>query len=336
MTFTPASGDQVTFDFFGKFKPPSGASVVVRPPNTLVYREAEMRQVWSLFAARQGLLTKTDQWTLKAPVFGDVSARRQWILRVPLFADLSPQSAWSLFIPSFSDQAADQAWSLIAPIFNELEESRQWSLKAFTFAAIAPSASYLLEATAVWTPVITRTAYVFRLEYQAYTYQIPISTFSGQVRSGEPTYLQVTIPDARRWGEAIRAYARYPATRLVISAGYGYTDGRYAVVEIARAKLRNVRFDVGARSQTVTLDGVETRENSAPKTVLLKRASYKNLSSEGLRRFRCPVDFSVRPGDTVIFEGEVLTEGTFVVGEISYTVTPLDGQMEVAEKMQAA
>ena len=336
MTFTPEPGDQVTFDFFGKFKPPSGASVVVRPPNTLVYRECVVGQSWSLFAAKEATLIKADQWILQAPIFRDLTFRRQWTLRVPVFADLSPDSAWSLLIPSFRDQSADQHWSLIAPFFSELAASRQWILKAFTFAYITPSVSYGLEATAIRTPVITQTAYLFRLEWKQYTYQMPISSFSGQVRSGEPTYLQVTIPDALRWGEAIRAYTRFPETRLVVSAGYRYTDGRYDVVEIARAKLRNVRFDYGARSQTVTLDGVESRENTTPKTVILSRASYKNLSSEGLRRFRCPVDFQLRPGDTVIFQDEVLTEGTFVVGEISYTVTPLDAQMEVAEKMQGA
>ena len=54
-----------------------------------------------------------------------------------------------------------------------------------------------LEATAVWTPVISATVYRFALENAQGRVEMPISNFSGQLRSGEPSYLQVTIPDSR-------------------------------------------------------------------------------------------------------------------------------------------
>ncbi|MFM2007246.1 MAG: hypothetical protein RLZZ09_2901, partial [Pseudomonadota bacterium] len=114
-----------------------------------------------------------------------------------------------------------------------------------------------LEATAVWTPVISATVYRFALENSQGRAELPISNFSGQLRSGEPSYLQVTIPDARAWAELIADFASQTDTEMVIQAGYRYSDGAFLTQEIARTRLRNVRYDLGARSSSVQLDGID-------------------------------------------------------------------------------
>jgi hypothetical protein len=183
-----------------------------------------------------------------------------------------------------------------------------------------------LEATAVWTPVISATVYRFALENSQGRAELPISNFSGQLRSGEPSYLQVTIPDARAWAELIADFASQTDTEMVIQAGYRYSDGAFLTQEIARTRLRNVRYDLGARSSSVQLDGIDTRVNQSPKTVSLIGANYRSQDESGRVRYRCAMNFDIRPGDTARINGE-----TFVVGELSYNVTVNNATLEIAE-----
>ena len=183
-----------------------------------------------------------------------------------------------------------------------------------------------LEATAVWTPVISATVYRFALENAQGRAEMPISNFSGQLRSGEPSYLQVTIPDARAWAEEIADFAAHPDTEMVIQAGYRYSDGAVLTQDIARTRLRNVRYDLGARSSSVQLDGIDTRINPTPKTVKLHGANYRSQDETGRVRYRCAMNFDIRPGDTARINSE-----SFVVGELSYNVTVNNATLEIAE-----
>ncbi len=183
-----------------------------------------------------------------------------------------------------------------------------------------------LEATAVWTPVISATVYRFALENAQGRVEMPISNFSGQLRSGEPSYLQVTIPDARTWAEVIANFAAHTDTEMVIQAGYRYSDGAFLTQDIARTRLRNVRYDLGARSSSVQLDGIDTRINSTPKTVSLIGGNYRSQDESGRVRYRCAMNFEIRPGDTARINGE-----SFVVGELSYNVTVNNATLEIAE-----
>ncbi len=114
------------------------------------------------------------------------------------------------------------------------------------FAELTFGQQWRSEATAVWTRVVSATAYLFSLEQTALgATEIPISSFSGQFRSGNPSYLQVAIPNAAAWAETLADYAAHDDTTMVIHAGYRYSDGTYQTVEIARVTLRNVRLDYG-------------------------------------------------------------------------------------------
>ena len=206
----------------------------------------------------------------------------------------------------------------------QLGFSQAWRL--WVAAEMPLSQVWSLQATAVWTPVISATVYQFALENQHSRSSIPISNFSGQLRSGEPSYLQVTISDAKTWSGVIADFAAQSDAEMLIEAGYRWSDGRFETQEIARTRLRNVRYDIGARSSSVQLDGIDTRVNSEPKTTFLTGANYRSQDEAGRVRYRCAMNFDIRPGDTAMINGE-----TFIVGELSYNVTVNNATLEVAE-----
>ena len=210
------------------------------------------------------------------------------------------------------------------PITLQLSFGQAWRL--WVAAEMPLSQRWSLQANPVWTPVISATVYRFALENSQGRAEMPISNFSGQLRSGEPSYLQVTIPDARRWAQDIADFAAQSDTDMVIEAGYRWSDGRFDTQEIARTRLRKVRYDIGARSSSVQLDGIDTRINPAPKTVTLIGANYRSQDESGRVRYRCAMNFDIRPGDTALINGE-----TFIVGELSYNVTVNNATLEVAE-----
>ena len=210
-----------------------------------------------------------------------------------------------------------------APITLQLSFGQAWRLWVAVETTLAQVWS--LQASPVWTPVISATVFCFALENSRGRAEMPISNFSGQLRSGEPSYLQVTIPDARRWSQNIADFAAQSDTEMVIQAGYRYSDGHVKTQDIARTRLRNVRYDLGARSSSVQLDGINTRINPTPKSVTLTGANYRSQDESGRVRYRCAMNFDIRPGDTALINGE-----TFTVGELSYNVTVNNATLEIA------
>ena len=210
------------------------------------------------------------------------------------------------------------------PITQQLSFGQAWRL--WVAAEMPLSQRWSLQANPVWTPVISATVYRFALENSQGRAEMPISNFSGQLRSGQTSYLQVTMPDAKSWSGIIADFATQSDTEMVIKAGYRWSDGRFDTQEIARTRLRNVRYDIGARSSSVQLDGIDTRINPAPKTISLIGANYRSQDESGRVRYRCAMNFDVRPGDTAHINGE-----TFIVGELSYNVTVNNATLEVAE-----
>jgi hypothetical protein len=274
------------------------------------YVDGAMDQSWALAAPVFRNLPADQAWSLAAPVFRNLPADQQWTLSAPVFSDVQHDQAWQLKAPTFANRPHDQAWQLVAPQGGDIAFDQQWRL----------------EATAVWSRVVSATAYIFALEQGTDRAEIPIENFSGQLRSGEPSYLQVSIPDAWTWAATIQAYAAHEDTEMVIEAGSKWSDGTFTTQEIARTTLRNVQQYFGARSASVSLDGTDTRTNPAPVSHTLTGASYLNLDTGGRLRYRVTPDFAVRPGDTVTVEND-----TFVVGELSYQVSPSNASMEVAE-----
>ena len=293
--------------------------------------DTQLNQEWSLLIYVYGDLALNQSWTLSGPTFRDVFSNHAWALSAPIFRSAAMDQSWSLAAPTFADTRLDQSWALQTPTFADTLLAQEWAMVAPQGGDIGLSQQWRLDATAVWTKVISAAAYLLTLEQGEDSTEIPMANFSGQFRSGEPSYIQCSIPNAWAWADTVAAYAAQENTEIVINAGYRWSDDSYTTQEIARVTLRNVRYDYGARSATVSLNGIDTRTNSAPKAVTLTGASYLNQDESGRLRYRVQPQFDVRPGDTVTVNGD-----TFVVGELSYQVNASGATMEVAEYIEPA
>ena len=298
--------------------------------NVATAADTTLDQQWALIIYDYGNVSLDQQWTLAALVFRNVGADLSWALAAPVFRNSAFDQTWSLAVPTFADTALDQQWALQVPTFADAFLVQDWALVAPQGGNMALDQQWRLEATAVWSKVISATAYLFSLEQGEDRAEIPISNFSMQLRSGEPSYLQASIPNAWAWAETVAAYAAHADSEMVIQAGYRWSDDSYTTQEIARVTLRNVRYDYGARSASVSLDGTDTRTNATPTSHALTGASYLNQDSDGRLRYRVTPNFAVRPGDTVTVGND-----TFVVGELSYQVSATSASMEVAELVEA-
>lgn len=313
MSYTPDTGNAVMLEFSGSYTPPVGSAVILDFTASLVYVSAAFGQAW----------------TLSAPSFFSAERHQAWSLSALAFADARHDQAWSAAALQFAPAQYHQAWAQQAPVFEDGVYGQSWAFVSYLVANADIEQRWALEATAVWTKVVSATAYLLTLEQGEDRTEIPMANFSGQFRSGEPSYIQCSIPNAWAWADTVAAYAAQTGTEIVINAGYRWSDDSYTTQEIARVTLRNVRYDYGARSATVSLDGVDTRTNPAPKAVILTGASYLNQDSDGRLRYRVQPQFDVRPGDSVTVNGD-----TFVVGELSYVVNASGATMEVAERIE--
>lgn len=326
MSYTPDTGSAVVLNFNGSYTPDSGSAVVLEPATGLVFAGLELDQSWASAAPTftDGLLDA--QWSLVAPEFAAAPLDQFWVLKSPEYQSAPLDQSWNLVAAWFDSALMDQGWAAIAPAFADAPLDIRWALMARTITDLALDQAWSLEATAAWSRVVSATAYIFALEQGADRVEIPIANFSGQLRSGEPSYLQVSIPNAWSWAATIQAYAAHADTEMVIDAGSKWSDGTYTTQEIARTTLRNVQQYFGATSASVNLDGTDTRTNPAPTSHVLTGASYLNMDAGGKLRYRVTPNFAVRPGDTVSVGND-----TFVVGELSYQVSPTSASMEVAE-----
>ncbi len=151
---------------------------------------------------------------------------------------------------------------------------------------------------------------------------VPISSFQGRLRSGDPSWLSVVTPGVAL-ADAIAARSHGD---IVVRMAKCTGDGTiYHTEEIARATLEDVRIDEGGRSQAITLSGHKTLTYTN-KVVDLRDVTYRRQDG-GLRTLRCATpDMYLRPGDTVSHGGT-----SYVAGLITYTISLDLQQMEVSE-----
>lgn len=153
---------------------------------------------------------------------------------------------------------------------------------------------------------------------------IPISSFSIR-RDLSGVSLSVVSPFAT--ADQIDAILARTAGTLTLWRGVRFLDGAEQVEPMLAVPMDGaIRYDIGARSGSVTLSGDATETPTGGQTRTLIGISYRSDSS-GKRRVRCAVDTYLRPGDTAdLGGGETIT-----VAELSYQVDATQASMEVAE-----
>jgi len=123
--------------------------------------------------------------------------------------------------------------------------------------------------------------------------EIPVSSFQGRFRSGDPSYMAAVVPGL----DYVSHINARPNGELVIEMVL-IVDGVESLrEEIARVSFENVRIDEGSTQKTLTLTGHKT-ETWPAQIVTLEGAGYRYLS-EGALRYRALPDLYLRPGNTV-------------------------------------
>ena len=139
---------------------------------------------------------------------GATVAEQAWALTVYPRYGQPAEARWALSAPATGDRACDQRWAIPAAA---LLAARSWEQRwAMNFAELTFGQQWRSEATAVWTRVVSATAYLFSLEQDGDRGRRKSlsAVFSGQFRSGNPSYLQVAIPNATAWAETLADLCR--------------------------------------------------------------------------------------------------------------------------------
>jgi hypothetical protein len=150
---------------------------------------------------------------------------------------------------------------------------------------------------------------------------IPISSFQGRFRSGDPSYLSVNVPGNNQYDDIV---ARSSGD-LILSMHY-LVDGVVFYTEILmEVDLESISLDQGSSSTSITLSGHRTTTYTQKRTTLTGN-SYKALDN-GKYRYRCIPDLYLRPGDLV-----TVGEDEFTADVVSWYANPTSFVMEVSEE----
>lgn len=155
---------------------------------------------------------------------------------------------------------------------------------------------------------------------------LPMSSFQGRMRDGDPSYISAVIPNCMVYADDILARQNGD---IVIKKGYRFQDGSTQLEEIARVDFESVRIDQGSKSASATISGHKTISSSSVKTITVEGVSYYCLQADGKRRVRALLDLFLRIGDTCIYGSGASDYMT--VGYITYTVSVNQTIMEVTE-----
>ena len=158
--------------------------------------------------------------------------------------------------------------------------------------------------------------------------ELPISSWQGRARDGEPSYLSVVVDNVTIYGPLIVARTNGDIT---LRKGYRYEDGSETTVEMMTVDYESIQVARGGRSESITLSGHRTVESTNPREVTVEGVSYYAESADGKRRVRCNMDLFLRCGDTCIYGQE--TSDQFIVGAITYwaSASPFLESMEAVE-----
>lgn len=146
---------------------------------------------------------------------------------------------------------------------------------------------------------------------------IPISSASARIRSGDPTYMQVTVPDY--YGQLSNINSRSDGDMYL----YKKIIGTGIWTLITWVDLENIYTYVGAKSKSIMLSGHRTYTNSSPTTVNLQDYSYIGTTTK--TSIRCSIINNPEPADTVIAG----SYANITAEQITYTLNNNQATIEI-------
>ncbi len=150
---------------------------------------------------------------------------------------------------------------------------------------------------------------------------LPISSFHARIRTGEPSFCEVIVPDVDRFLDPILLR---PNGEIVVFKGNVFLSGIVNYVEIARVDFTDIAYDKGPSSSSISLSGHKETINDIPKIVSLQGVQVESLQKNGKYRVRCGVDFFARPGDTILWDDK-----SIIVDLLSISVNKNIARMEI-------
>jgi hypothetical protein len=155
--------------------------------------------------------------------------------------------------------------------------------------------------------------------------EIPVSAIYARKRSGDPTYLQATIPSFNYAAEI----ALRPSGEMLVDMAYE-VDGEISLRErILEADLEEINTHEGPVNRSVVLTGHRTTSyGNQITTFATSDVIYRGYQTRA-RSFRFAfIDPFLNPGDTVVVGDE-----SFTCNNIVYIINPLRTSMEVREAL---
>jgi hypothetical protein len=131
---------------------------------------------------------------------------------------------------------------------------------------------------------------------------VPISSCQGTLRLGDDGYLQMVVPNARAYQDALLATESFYVTMAGVFGGLP-TESILAAADLTGG---GVSLAFGGFSQSATISGRPaayvgpTEGNGLRRELTGVRAVFATLAS---RRVRCDVDWLLRPGYTAVADG---------------------------------
>ncbi|MDD4052342.1 MAG: hypothetical protein PHR28_10660 [candidate division Zixibacteria bacterium] len=121
--------------------------------------------------------------------------------------------------------------------------------------------------------------------------ELPMSSFQGRLRDGEPSYIAAVIPNSALYEADVTAR---PNGEIVIKMGYLMSDGTRALEEIARVTYETMQLDRGAKNDSMTITGHKTVTSTAPKERKIENDDYAIYGVAGgeIGQGSIPGDFS--------------------------------------------
>lgn len=133
---------------------------------------------------------------------------------------------------------------------------------------------------------------------------LPIKNFQTRLRDGSPTYCGIVVPNVERYIDDIITRKN---GEIVIQKGVHYNSGEKIFVELVRVNLDGIGYDIGAKSNSISLSGHKTTQNTSPKTIRFEKIQTESLQKNGQGRIRTDVDFFIKPGDLVVWGDKKMT-----------------------------
>lgn len=144
---------------------------------------------------------------------------------------------------------------------------------------------------------------------------VPISSASARLRSGAPSYLQVTIPDYHTWVDVIVN----PTIDLYL---YKRIIGTGTWEQITWVDCETIRHDIGARNRSITLSGHRTYTPSNQTRII---RDYSYISTGTRTTIRCGIINSPQPGDRIIAGSyDIISE------QITYTINNRSATIDIS------